>query len=136
MSTAKKAAPDTSASVDTATRIVPVEYIERRIYLLREQKVMLDSDLADLYQVTTGNLNLAVKRNRIRFPADFMFQLTKDENASLVLQSAIAKRGRDSRAHRRNIRIVQPTPQARTCAQRAPLVSSENPHVSGMRQGL
>jgi len=97
MSTAKRAAPDTSASVDTATRIVPVEYIERRIYLLREQKVMLDSDLADLYQVTTGNLNLVVKRNRIRFPADFMFQLTKDESASLVLQSAIAKRGRGGR---------------------------------------
>jgi hypothetical protein len=47
-------------------------------------------------QVTTGNLNLAVKRNRIRFPADFMFQLTKDENA-LVLQSAIAKKGRGGR---------------------------------------
>jgi hypothetical protein len=59
-----------------------------------EQKVMLDVDLADLYQVTTGNLNLAVKRNR--FPADFMFQLTKDENA-LVLQSAIAKKGRGGR---------------------------------------
>ena len=48
-------------------------------------------------QVTTGNLNLAVRRNRTRFPADFMFQLTKDENASLVLQSAIAKRGRGGR---------------------------------------
>lgn len=58
---------------------------------------MLDSDLADLYQVTTGNLNVAVKRNRIRFPADFMFQLTKDENASLLLQSARAKRGRGGR---------------------------------------
>ena len=86
--------PDTPASVDTETQIVPLEYIERRIRLLREQKVMLDVDLADLYQVTTGNLNLAVKRNRIRFPADFMFQLTKDENA-LVLQSAIAKKHPD-----------------------------------------
>jgi hypothetical protein len=97
MSTAKKIAPDTSASTDTETRIVPIEYIDRRIHLLREQKVMLDSDLADLYQVTTGNLNLAVKRNRSRFPADFMFQLTKEEHASLVLQSAIAKRGRGGR---------------------------------------
>lgn len=54
MSTAYKVAPDTSASTDTEPRIVPVEYIERRIHLLREQKIMLDSDLADLYQVTTG----------------------------------------------------------------------------------
>ena len=73
-----KVAPDTSASVDNETQLVPVEYIERRISLLREQKVMLDSDLADLYQVTTGNLNLAVRRNRVRFPADFMFQLTSE----------------------------------------------------------
>ncbi|HWM70478.1 MAG TPA: ORF6N domain-containing protein [Steroidobacteraceae bacterium] len=79
------------------SRVIPVEYIERRIYLVRAQKVMLDSDLADLYQVTTGNLNLAVKRNRTRFPADFMFQLTKEEGASLLLQSAIAKKGRGGR---------------------------------------
>ena len=49
---------------------IPVEIIERRIYLIRGHKVMLDSDLAELYQVTTGNLNLAVKRNADgRFPA-------------------------------------------------------------------
>ena len=71
--------------------------IARRIYVLREHKVMLDSDLADLYQVTTGNLNLAVKRNRSRFPADFMLQLTKDENASLLLQVARAKGSRGGR---------------------------------------
>src|ERR1700722_13219463 len=92
-----KTSLDDSASVDADTQLIPVEYIERRIYLLRELKVMLDSDLADLYQVTTGNLNLAVRRNRVRFPADFMFQLTKDENASLLLQSAIAKRERGGR---------------------------------------
>jgi hypothetical protein len=94
MGRAKKAAPDDSASADPAAQPIPIEYIERRIYLLREQKVMLDSDLADLYQVTAGNLNLAVKRNRTRFPTDFMFQLTKDESASLLLQFARAKRGR------------------------------------------
>jgi hypothetical protein len=82
---------------ESESRTIPVEYIERRIYLVRAQKVMLDSDLADLYQVTTGNLNLAVKRNRTRFPADFMFQLTKEEGASLLLQSAIAKKGRGGR---------------------------------------
>jgi hypothetical protein len=65
---------------------VPVELIERRIYVIRGQKVMLDRDLAELYEVTTGNLNLAVRRNRQRFPEDFMFQLTKAE--SLILQNA------------------------------------------------
>jgi hypothetical protein len=92
--------PDDARAGDDEPRVIPVEYIERRIYLLRDQKIMLDSDLADLYQVTTGNLNLAVKRNRTRFPADFMFQLTKQENASLLLQSAIAKKGRGGRQDR------------------------------------
>jgi hypothetical protein len=76
---------------------VPMETITRRIYLIRGQRVMLDSDLADLYQVTTGNLNLAVRRNTERFPEDFMFQLTKDETQSLLLQSARAKTGRGGR---------------------------------------
>jgi hypothetical protein len=77
--------------------IIRVEIIERRIYLIRGQKVMLDSDLAELYQVTTGNLNLAVRRNVNRFPADFMFQLTKEETRSLLLQIARAKTGRGGR---------------------------------------
>src|SRR6266480_3260143 len=72
--------------------VVPNELIERRIYLIRGHKVMLDSDLAELYRVTTGNLNLAVRRNNNRFPADFMFQLTPQETKSLLLQFAIAKR--------------------------------------------
>lgn len=55
---------------------------------------MLDKDLADLYQVTTGNLNKAVKRNIKRFPADFMFQLTKEEWESLKFQIGILKNGR------------------------------------------
>jgi ORF6N domain-containing protein len=76
---------------------IPVELIERRIYLIRGQKVMLDSDLAELYQVTTGNLNLAVRRNVNRFPPDFMFQLTKEEASSLLLQIARAKTGRGGR---------------------------------------
>src|SRR5260370_3657123 len=58
---------------------VPVQFIERRIYLIRGHKVMLDSDLAELYQVPTKRLNEAVKRNLDRFPEDFMFQLSKDE---------------------------------------------------------
>ena len=76
---------------------VPIELIERRIYLIRGQKVMLDSELAGLYRVTTGNLNLAVRRNVKRFPADFMFQLTKGEHNALLLQIARAKNGRGGR---------------------------------------
>jgi len=53
--------------------------IEKMIYLIRGQKVMLDSDLAKLYGVDTGALNRQVKRNQERFPSDFMFQLTKEE---------------------------------------------------------
>ncbi len=58
---------------------VPVGLIERRIYLIRGQKVMLDSDLAELYQASTKALNQAVKRNLDRFPEDFMFRLNKEE---------------------------------------------------------
>ena len=55
------------------------EFIARRILLIRGQKVMLDSDLAELYRVSTKNLNKAVRRNPDRFPHDFMFQLSKEE---------------------------------------------------------
>jgi hypothetical protein len=75
----------------TENLVVPLEVIERRIYLIRGQKVMLDRDLAELYGVTTGNLNLAVRRNKVRFPEDFMFQLDAEETKSLLLQSARAK---------------------------------------------
>jgi len=56
--------------------LVLVEIIERKIYLIRGHKVMLDRDLAELYQVPTRRLNEQVKRNLTRFPADFMFQLS------------------------------------------------------------
>lgn len=72
---------------------VPAELIEHRIFLVRGHKVMIDADLADLYQVTTGNLNLAVKRNLGRFPEDFMFQRTRKEFETLRLQFAISNRG-------------------------------------------
>jgi len=58
---------------------VSVQLIERRIYLIRGQKVMLDFDLAELYGVPTKQLNQQVSRNRKRFPEDFMFRLTKEE---------------------------------------------------------
>ena len=75
---------------------VPNELIEQKIYLIRRHKVMLDADLAELYGVTTGNLNLAVRRNERRFPEDFMFQLSPKEAQSLLLQNARAK-GRGGR---------------------------------------
>ena len=68
------------------------ELVINKIYLVRRQKVMLDKDLAELYGVTTGNLNLAVKRNIRRFPDDFIFQLTKEEYETLILQNAISKK--------------------------------------------
>ena len=65
----------------TMDSIIPVEQIERKIYLIRGHKVMFDSDLADLYEVPVKVLNQAVKRNINRFPEDFMFQLTKEEES-------------------------------------------------------
>jgi hypothetical protein len=71
-----------------------IEAIQNKIYEIRGQRVMLDRDLAELYQVTTGNLNKAVKRNIRRFPPDFMFQLTKEEWDSLRFQFGIIETGR------------------------------------------
>jgi|SRR5579863_1677513 len=62
-----------------AVQVIPVEFIERKIYLVRGCKVMLDSDLADSYQMPTQVLNQAVRRNLDRFPAEFMFQLNDEE---------------------------------------------------------
>lgn len=64
--------------------LVPLERIEGRILVIREQKVMIDADLAELYEVPTKRLNEQVKRNATRFPADFMFQLTAAEKAEVV----------------------------------------------------
>ena len=64
--------------------LVPVEVIEGKILLIRGQKVMVDADLAELYGVPTKVLNQAVKRNKKRFPIDFMFQLTQEEKYKVV----------------------------------------------------
>ena len=69
----------------------PVAQIEQRIYVIRGQKVMIDSDLAGLYEVDTRTLVQAVKRNLDRFPEDFMFQLTKREHETLISQNVISK---------------------------------------------
>ena len=68
------------------TIVIPDEIITNQIYFIRGQKVMLDKDLAELYGVTTGNLNKAVKRNIKRFPIDFMFHLTNEEFNNLIFQ--------------------------------------------------
>ena len=64
--------------------IIPQEVIEKKILLIRGHKVMLDKDLAQLYGVTTGNLNKAVNRNLDRFPSDFMSQLSREEFKNLI----------------------------------------------------
>lgn len=71
--------------------------IEQRIFLIRGQKVMLDTHLAELYHVATKNLNKAVRRNSERFPPDFMFRLTRDEYNSLRFQIGTLKRGQHSK---------------------------------------
>ena len=78
---------------------VPTEMIERKIYFVRGHKVMLDSDLASLYQTPTKTLNLSVKRNATRFPTDFMFQLTKEEAEFLRFQTETSKPGRGGRRY-------------------------------------
>src|SRR5437868_2858147 len=70
--------------------LIPVNRIAQSIHLLRGQKVMLDSDLAALYQVPTGHLNRAVKRNLGRFPSDFMFRVNRAEARILKCQFGIS----------------------------------------------
>ena len=67
--------------------------------MIREQKVMLDSDLAELYGVETRVLNQSVQRNPARFPKDFMFQLTEEEHESLRSQFVISKKGKGGRRY-------------------------------------
>jgi len=78
--------------------VVPLETIERKIYLIRNRKVLLDQDLAELYDVKPKALIQAVKRNLDRFPDDFMFQLTSDEAEAMRSQSVTASK--------RNIRYL------------------------------
>src|SRR5437016_1585769 len=75
------------------------QQVAKVIRVIRGEKVLLDFDLTPLYGVTTGNLNKAMRRNRERFPSDFMFQLTAAEAEALIFQFGIAK-GRGGRRHR------------------------------------
>jgi phage regulator Rha-like protein len=78
-------------------QLIPVERISSKIYLIRNEKVLLDFDLAELYGVETKQLKRAVRRNIDRFPLDFMFPLTKDEYNSLRSQIGTLKRGEHSK---------------------------------------
>ncbi|MFH1194782.1 MAG: ORF6N domain-containing protein [bacterium] len=78
-------------------QIIPIERISSKIHLIRGEKVLLDSDLAELYCVETKQLKRAVKRNSERFPQDFMFQLNRGEHNSLRCQFGTLKRGQHSK---------------------------------------
>ena len=71
----------------------PIIPIQSKIYMIHGKQVMIDRDLADLYQVENRVLNQAVKRNSERFPDDFMFQLTKEEYENLISQIVISSSG-------------------------------------------
>ena len=76
---------------------IPDEVVVNKIYLVRGQKVMLDSDLAELYQIETKRLKEQVRRNIARFPKDFMFELTQKESDSLRSQIATLEKGQHSK---------------------------------------
>lgn len=78
-----------------STQVISVEQVEEAILLIRGHRVLLDRDLAVLYGVETKNLNKAVRRNRDRFPSDFMFQLTADEAVASRFQFGTLKRGQN-----------------------------------------
>ncbi len=82
---------------NTITSMIPIESITSKIFLIRNEKVLLDKDIAELYGVKTRILNQAVKRNITRFPPDFMFQITADEYRSLRSQFVTLKRGEHSK---------------------------------------
>jgi hypothetical protein len=86
------------SQIATSNSVVPAERIERRILLIRGQKVILSTDLAQLYEVVPKVLMQAVKRNSERFPEDFMFQLTRVEYANLKSQIVTSSWGGARRA--------------------------------------
>jgi hypothetical protein len=80
--------------------IVPIEAVQRRIYIVRGQRIILSSDLAQIYGVSAKQLNQAVGRNPDRFPEDFVFQLTKDEVATLSRSQFVTLNDRPARQTR------------------------------------
>ena len=93
--------------MSTRVALSPAPSVERRILSLRGQRVMLDADLASLYGVSTRALNQAVKRNRERFPEDFMFRLTETEKAEVITNCDHLYR---ARGHHGSNGVEQPQP--------------------------
>ncbi|MEP7037868.1 MAG: ORF6N domain-containing protein [Acidobacteriota bacterium] len=87
------------ANKEKHEQLIVIEKIEEKIFLIRGQKIMFDSDLAEIYDVETKMLNRAVKRNLSRFPEDFMFQLTDEETKSLRFQIGTSNTGRGGRRY-------------------------------------
>jgi hypothetical protein len=87
------------SQIVTSNPTIPAARIERRILMIRGQKVMLDADLAELYDVETKALNRAVGRNSSRFPADFMFELTSKEFENLRYQFGTSSSWGGRRSH-------------------------------------
>ncbi|OYZ18113.1 MAG: DNA-binding protein [Bdellovibrio sp. 28-41-41] len=87
------------------TEFTPAQ-ISKRIYFIRGLRVMLDVDLANLYGVKTGALNRAVRRNQVRFPSDFMFQLSENEEEILRCQIGISKIKKETRGGRQYLPLV------------------------------
>jgi hypothetical protein len=87
------------------TEFTPAQ-ISKKIYFIRGLRVMLDVDLANLYEVKTGALNRAVRRNQVRFPSDFMFQLTENEAEFLRCQFGISKITNEKRGGRRYLPLA------------------------------
>ena len=87
----KKDEPILKCQNGTSRFDMPIEQIGEYIYIIRGQKVILDQDLAMLYEVETKNLNKAINRNKKRFPKDFVFQLTKEEWSTLRFQNGTSK---------------------------------------------
>ena len=90
----------------TRTSLIPQQPIEQLIQTVRGRRVILDTDLAIIYGVLTWRLNEQIKRNKERFPADFMFTPTMEENRALTSQIAMSKKGRCGRRHR--VRRIRP----------------------------
>ncbi|MFH1232385.1 MAG: ORF6N domain-containing protein [Patescibacteria group bacterium] len=80
-----------SKKIEVVKNLIPIDKVENKILLIRGEKVMLDRDLAELYGVETKVLNQAVKRNKKRFPDDFMFRLTKMESEYLVTEGCFGE---------------------------------------------
>jgi hypothetical protein len=97
MTTSKFEEPDNPMFMANELAHAGAEGIQSLILTIRGQRVMLDSDLARIYGVSTGQLNQALKRNLSRFPSDFAFQLERQEFANLISQSVISKIGRGGR---------------------------------------